>query len=174
MRTSSRIAPLVSTFGLLLLAAVTVASAQSGGKKYSGPRPPKPDMPYLLHAANLVPTEASTASEESRKDDTANVVKGSTSTARTPLAEPIFLLASEKMVPEKLELYKVNVSKAGNREVTFPKNPKKMKDAAKPIRLSVAKVDSNIYRLEATEALENGSYCLSPSGSQEVFCFDVY
>jgi hypothetical protein len=56
----------------------------------------------------------------------------------------------------------------------MPKNPKKMKDAAKPIRLSIARVDSNIFRLEATEALDNGSYCLSPSGTQEVFCFDVY
>lgn len=173
MITSRRVFATLSAFGLAVFA--TIASAQSGsGKKYAGPKPPKPDLPYLLHAANLVPTEASAASEEARKDDTANVVKGSSSSARTPLAEPIFLLASEKLVPEKLELYRVTVSKAGNREVTFPKNPKKMKDAAKPIRLSVAKVDSNIYRLEATEALDNGSYCLSPSGSQDVFCFDVY
>lgn len=170
MSTSRRILTLLSVLGFLAVA----ATAQSGGKKYTGPRPPKPDLPYLLHAANLIPTEQNTAAEESRKDETANVVKGSASTARTPLAEPIFLLASEKLVPEKLELYKVNVSKAGNREVTFPKNPKKMKDAAKPIRLSVAKVDSSIFRLEATEALENGAYCLSPSGSQDVFCFDVY
>ena len=68
----------------------------------------------------------------------------------------------------------MTVSKSGNREVAFPNNPKKMKDAPKPVRLSVAKVDSNIYRLEATEALDNGSYCLTPSGSQDVFCFDVY
>lgn len=159
---------------LAVVAAGTLAWAQTGGKKYTGPRPPKPDLPYLLHAANLVPTEAGTASEESRKDDTANIVKGSSSPARTPLAEPIFLLASEKLTPEKLELYRVAVSKAGNREVVFPKNPKKMKDAPKPVRLSVAKLDGNIYRLEATEALENGSYCLSPSGSADVFCFDVY
>ena len=143
-------------------------------KKYTGPKPPKPDLPYLLHASNLVPLEKGSAAEESRKDETANVVKGAASTARTPLAEPIFLLASEKLVPEKLELYRVTVSKSGNREVTVPKNAKKMKDAAKPIRLSVAKLESGLFRLEATEALEIGSYCLSPSGSQDVYCFDVY
>jgi hypothetical protein len=155
-----------------LLALAAVCGAQS--KKYTGPKPPKPDVPYLLHASNLVPLETGTASEESRKDETANIVRGSASPARTPLAEPIFLLASEKLTPEKLELFRVTLSKAGNREVVMPTNKKKMKDAPKPIRLSIAKVDSNIYRLEATEALDNGSYCLSPSGTQEVFCFDVY
>jgi hypothetical protein len=155
----------------LVLAAGALAQPP---KKYTGPKPPKADMPYLLHATTLIPLEHGTATEEKRKDDTANVMKGSSSPARTPLAEPIFLLASEKLVPEKLELYRVAVSKAGNREVVMPNNPRKMKDAAKPIRLSVSKLDSNIFRLEATEALENGSYCLSPSGSQDVFCFDVY
>jgi hypothetical protein len=158
---------------LILLALGNLALAQAP-KKYTGPKPPKPDLPYLLHASNLVPTETGTAAEETRKDETANVVKGSTSSARTPLAEPIFLLASEKLVPEKLELYRVAVSKSGNREVTAPKNPKKMKDAAKPIRLSIAKLEAGLFRLEVTEALDNGSYCLSPSGSQDVFCFDVY
>lgn len=158
---------------LLALTATGLILAQAP-KKYTGPKPPKPDMPYLLHASNLVPLEKGSAAEESRKDETANVVKGASSTARTPLAEPIFLLASEKLVPEKLELYRVTVSKSGNREVTVPKNPKKMKDAAKPIRLSVAKLESGLFRLEATEALEIGSYCLSPSGSQDVYCFDVY
>jgi hypothetical protein len=131
-------------------------------------------MPYLLHAASLVPLEVGTANEESRKDETANIINGASSPARTPLAEPIFLLTSEKLSPEKLELFRVTFSQSGNREVTIPKNVKKMKHAAKPIRLSVAKVDTNIYRLEATEALDNGSYCLTPQGSQEVFCFDVY
>lgn len=158
---------------MLALAATGLILAQAP-KKYTGPKPPKPDMPYLLHASNLVPLEKGSAAEESRKDETANVVKGAASTARTPLAEPIFLLASEKLVPEKLELYRVTVSKSGNREVTVPKNSKKMKDAAKPIRLSVAKLESGLFRLEATEALEIGSYCLSPSGSQDVYCFDVY
>jgi len=151
----------------------TFALPQSS-KKYSGPRPPKPDRPYLLHATDLVPTESGVASEETRKEETANVIKGSASPARTPLAEPIFLLTSEKLIPEKLELYRITVGKTGNRELAIPKNVKKMKDAMKPIRLSIAKLDSTLYRLEATDLLENGPYCLSPSGSQDVFCFDVY
>lgn len=160
---------------LALLALVAVSSAwPQSSKKYTGPKPPKPDLPYLMHATNLVPLEVSTASEESRKDDTANIVKGASSPARTPLAEPIFLLWSEKIAPEKFELYRTSVSKAGNREVVFPKNPKKIKDSMKPVRLSITKMDGSIYKLEATEALDNGSYCLSPSGTQEVYCFDVY
>ncbi len=151
----------------------TLALPQSS-KKYTGPRPPKPDLPYLLHATNLIPTETGVASEEGRKDETANVVKGNASPARTPLPEPIFLLTAEKLVPEKLELYRLAVGKTGNRELSIPKNTKKMKESMRPIRLSIARLDSNLYRLEATDLLENGPYCLSPSGSQEVFCFDVY
>jgi hypothetical protein len=41
----------------LLFAAALTVSAQ----KYDGPRPPKPDLPYLKHASNLVPTEAGEA-----------------------------------------------------------------------------------------------------------------
>ena len=158
---------------VLGLALSNHALAQAS-KKYSGPKPPKQDLPYLMHATTLVPLETSTATEEKRKDDNANIVKGTSSPARTPLAEPIFLLDSAKLVPEKLELYRVSVSKAGNREVAFPNNPKKSKDAPKPIRLSVTKLDGSIFKLEATEALENGSYCLSPTASSDVFCFDVY
>lgn len=161
--------PTATALALLL---ATGAPAQS--KKYSGPKPPKADLPYLLHANNLIPLETGTATEESRKDDTANVIKGAASPARTPLAEPIFLLESKQLLPEKLELYRLSVSKSGDREVVFPKNPKKLKEEHKPIRLSLARIDTNLYRLEATEALDNGAYCLTPSGSQEVFCFDVY
>ena len=167
---------LVSSVTLLGMALVLAASASAQApKKYTGPRPPKQDQPYLLHASNLTPLETSTAVEEKRKDDNANIVKGTSSPARTPLAEPIFLLDAAKLVPEKLELYRVSVSKAGNREVAFPNNPKKSKDAPKPVRLSVTKLDGgSLFKLEATEALENGSYCLSPTGSADVFCFDVY
>ena len=52
---------------LLLLFAVVVAAA---AQTYNGPRPEKPDLPYLKHADKLVPTEAAEASRlrsESRK-----------------------------------------------------------------------------------------------------------
>ncbi|MBL8295615.1 MAG: hypothetical protein JNN08_27465 [Bryobacterales bacterium] len=142
-------------------------------KKYSGPRPEKADMPYLLHASNLVATEVGEASEEKRKDEVANIVKGAASTARTPLAEPIFLLRSEKLSPDKVELYAMSV-KNGNREVVIPTNPKKAKNAPKPLRLSMTRLEEGLYRLEANQWLDNGEYCLSPSGTQQVFCFQVY
>src|ERR1039458_4935950 len=46
------------------LAAAFAAAAQ----KYDGPRPPKPDVPYLKHADTLIPTEAVMAKEEKKKD----------------------------------------------------------------------------------------------------------
>src|SRR5690348_11021709 len=88
------------------------------GQKYSGPRPPKPDVVYLLHASNLIPTEVQEAQQEGKKDSQTYSVPGATSQARTPLAEPIFLLASEKISPESLELYKFDV-KSGRRELTL-------------------------------------------------------
>jgi len=140
--------------------------------KYTGPRPTKADVPYLLHASNLISTEVGEAKEESRKDELANVMRGASSPARTPLAEPIFLLLSDKIAPEKLELYKTTV-KNGNREVTIPSNPKKRREM-RPIKLSFTKLETGLYRLEVNEELENGEYCLSPSGSMQVFCFQVY
>jgi hypothetical protein len=156
--------------GVLLL---VVAAALPAQKKYSGPRPEKADLPYLLHASNLIPTEVSEAVEEKRKDEVANVVRGAASPARTPLAEPIFLLKSEKIQPEKLELYPMTV-KGGNREVAFPLNQKRAKNAPRPLRISMTRLEEGLYRLEANQWLDNGEYCLSPSGSQQVFCFQVY
>jgi hypothetical protein len=144
-----------------------------GQRKYTGPRPDKSDVPYLLHAANLVATEEGDAKEEDRKDDVANVIPGASSRARTPLAEPIFLFEADKIQPEKLELYRVAV-KAGSREVAIPKSLKKRKDGPRPLRLAFTKLDATLYRIEANQFLENGEYCMSPSGSSKVFCFQVY
>lgn len=160
---SRRLAALLLCFGAFVFAQ----------RKYTGPRPPKPDMIYLVHAGNLVPTEVSEANEERRKDEVANIVRGAASGARTPLAEPIFLLQSDRLLPDKLELYQMIV-KNGNREVGIPNNPKKGKNAPKPLRLSMTKLEPNLYRLESNQWLDNGQYCLSPSGSPQVFCFEVY
>src|SRR5580704_6095777 len=96
----------------LLLAAVFAASAQ----KYDGPVPPKPDLPYLKHAENLVPTEALMAKEEKKKDDTTYIIEGASSSAKTPLASPIFLFKAEKLSPEHLQLFKLE-TKNGRREI---------------------------------------------------------
>lgn len=140
-------------------------------QKYSGPRPPKPDVPYLVHADNLVETEIAEASEEKRKDDLAYIVAGASSLVKTPLAGPIFLFLADKIVPEKLQLYRLEV-KNGRREVFF--SQKKRKQSARPMRLAIARVGEGLFRIEVNETLANGEYSLSPDGSNQVFCFQVY
>jgi hypothetical protein len=133
---------------------------------YDGPRPPKPDTIYLVHADNLIPTEAAEAKNE--KGDT-YTVSGAASTARTPLAEPIFILQSDRLNPESIELYRFDV-KNGHREATISSRGRR----GRPLHLQVTKLDRNLYRIEAAETLDNGEYCLTPSGSNHVFCFEEY
>jgi hypothetical protein len=153
----SRIAP-------LLLVAVSAAFAQAS---YDGPRPAKPDVPYLKHASNLVATEPAEAKEEKQKNDTTYTVEGAASNVETPLASPIFIFLSDKIAPEKFGLYKFDI-KGGHREIVF--GPKKQ---PKAIRLEVTRLDKGLYRLECGDSLEPGEYSLSPEGSNQVFCFRV-
>lgn len=150
---------------LLLLALCLALSAQS---KYTGPRPPKPDLPYLKHASNLVATESGTAREEKKKDDITYVVEGAASPARTPLASPILLVEIDKLDINKLGLYKLE-SRNGRRELlATPKRP------PKPIRIEVDRIAERLYKIEVGDSLEAGEYSLSPEGSNQVFCFQVY
>src|ERR1700736_5544587 len=96
---------------LLLLASPCVLTQE----KYDGPVPPKPDLPYLLFAKSLKETESAQAREDKRKNETAFVISGAASPAKTPLAEPIFLMDARQIAPEGLELYQLDV-KDGNRE----------------------------------------------------------
>jgi hypothetical protein len=151
----------------VLLSACVVVCAQ----KYQGPRPPKVDMVYLVHADNLVPTEVAEAKQESKKNETNYSIDGPTSSARTPLAEPIFILDSDKLKPDTIELYRLDV-KNGHREISI--SQKRGRDGPRPLRLTVIPLDKGLYRLEAAETLENGEYSLSPNDSNRVFCFEVY
>ena len=155
-------------FSILLLAMLA-----AGADDFTGPRPPKADVLYLVHASNLVSTEVTEASQEGKKDESTFSVAGAASSARTPLAEPIFLLRSEKIRPDALELYRFEV-KNGRRQLTLSR---KRKDNSGPFHLSITKLDKDLYRVEADEALENGEYALSPSGpngSNAAFCFQIY
>lgn len=147
-----------------------VAIGLSGAEKYTGPLPPKPDVPYLLHATNLVETEMGQAREESRKNDTNYVIAGASSPARTPLAEPIFIIDAQKSSPERFELYRLEV-KGGNREVTFSN---RRRAGNRPLHLAVTPLGGRLYKIEADEPLENGQYALSPSGDNRAFCFEIY
>ena len=161
----SKILSMRSVFGFLLLATLA-----AGAEEYTGPRPPKADVVYLVHASALIPTEITEAQQESKKDENTFSVAGASSSVRTPLAEPIFLLRSEKIKPDALELYRFEV-KNGRRQLTLSR---KRKENSGPFHLSVTKLDKDLYRVEADEALENGEYSLSPSGSNAVFCFQIY
>ena len=142
----------------------------SGAEKYTGPLPPKPDIPYLLHASNLVETETGQAREESRKSDTNYVIAGASSPTRTPLAEPIFIIDAQKSSPERFELYRLDV-KGGNREVTFSG---RRRGGNRPLHLAVTPLGGHLYKIEVDEPLENGEYALSPSGDNRAFCFEIY
>ena len=151
---------------LLLLVAIGLGAAE----KYNGPLPLKPDVPYLLHATNLVETELGQAREESRKNDTNYVIAGTSSPARTPLAEPIFIIDAQKTSPERFELYRLEV-KGGNREVSFSS---RRRGGNRPLHLAVTPLGGRLYKIEADEPLENGEYALSPSGDNRAFCFEIY
>jgi hypothetical protein len=152
---------------LLILVSIGLISA---AEKYSGPLPPKPDIPYLLHASNLIELEAGQAREESRKNDTSYVIAGASSPARTPLAEPIFIIVAQKSSPERFELYRLDI-KGGNREVTMSS---RRKGGNRPLHLAVTPLGGHLYKIEADEPLENGQYALSPSGDNRAFCFEIY
>src|ERR1035441_6123550 len=150
----------------LCLAGAFAAAAQN----YSGPLPPHTDVPYLKHAENLEPTEALDAQEEKgKKGDVVSVVPGAASGARTPLPSPVFLLEADKVEAAKLAVYKLK-SRNGRREIVF--SPKKQ---PKAIRVELTRLNADkLYRLEVEESLEPGEYALTPEGSNQVFCFQVY
>jgi len=150
-------------FCLLVLSAAGFAA-----EKYEGPRPKKADLPYLLHASKLEETEGAEAKRESQKNADTYIVAGASSTAKTPLAEPIFIMQAEKISPERMELYRFDM-KNGQRSVTLSK-----RKGGKVLRLTVKRLEGRLWRIEAAEPLENGEYALTPDGSDIVFCFQVY
>lgn len=156
---------------ILLIAIVGLSALWA--QKYDGPKPAKPDLPYLRHATQLIALEVVEAREEKRKEGTAYVSAGAASPARTPMAEPIFVFESKSIPAEKLTLYKLDV-KGNNREVFFFDNPKKRKDSARPLRLMVTRLAPGLSKLEANETLFPGEYALTPEGSNQVFLFQVF
>jgi hypothetical protein len=153
-----------------IICALLALAFVSSGQKYTGPQPPKPDLPYLVHADNLVATEPAEAKEEDRKDEILYTISGATSPAATPLSSPVFLIRAEQIAPDKLEIYKLE-SKNGRREILFQR---KKKQVARPIRCTVNRLGENLYKLEVDESLANGEYSITPSGSNQTFAFRVY
>ena len=148
---------------LISLGALLLTAAE----KYDGPVPPKPDIPYLLHASNLIETESSQA----RQEKNTYSIPGASSPTRTPLSEPIFIIDARGISPERLELARLNV-KGGNREVTFSGG--RRRGGSGLLHLAVTPLGGHLYKIEVDEPLENGEYALSPNGDNRVFCFEIY
>ena len=152
---------------LLLSLTLTLAAAE----KYDGPRPDKSDIPYLKHAAKLIPLETGEMKEEpTKKDETTLAMSGAANPTRTPLAEPIFLFNTDRLDPMRLELYKIE-NKNGRREIKFKK---KGSGGPRPFKIMINPLGGKLYRIDVNETLENGQYCFSPSGDNRVFCFEVF
>lgn len=153
----------------ILMLALTAATLLA--QDYTGPTPPKADVPYLLHASTLIETEKTEAKQEAKKNSTLYWVEGAASSARTPLAEPIFIIRTEKLNAEKIELYRFDVTKS-RRELELKDRPGK--NDPHPLHVAVTKLGPDLYKIEASEQLPNGEYSLSPSGTNEFFSFQVY
>lgn len=44
----------------------------------------------------------------------------------------------------------------------------------KPFRIELTRLGENFYRIEVEDSLEPGEYSLTPNGSNQVFCFQVF
>jgi hypothetical protein len=155
-------------FAFVIASLFTIGSL-AAADKYTGPVPPKPDIPYLLHASTLVETEAAQTQQGKKNDQ--YTISGASSPARTPLAEPIFIIDARQVQPESFELYRLDV-KGGNREVSLSGN--RRRGGSRALHLAVKPLGGHLYRVEVDEALDNGEYALSPSNDNRAFCFGIY
>lgn len=108
----------------LFAVALMAPGALRAEMPYSGPKPAQKDLPYLVLGNRLVETEQAEARQSEEKNRTTYSVSGATSSARTPLAEPAFLLLPGNLKPESLSLYPMRVDK-GNRSVSLAPSPAK-------------------------------------------------
>src|SRR5580704_10859115 len=130
-RTDAKIRSMPRT---ILLAAALSACSALAADNYTGPKPPKPDLHYLMHGSNLVPTEIKEAKEEKKGAETVYTIAGATSSAKTPLPEPRFILDAQSIAPEHMELFKVD-ARDNLREVTL--TAKRKKGGNRPLHMTV-------------------------------------
>jgi len=140
----------------------------------SGPKPTQTDLPYLLEADKLIPTEAQTVTRSGSKDDETLSVKGSASKARTPLPEPIFLFSAGKISPENFELIRFQVSSSQRQWNRKQQSNPNSIEPDEPLRLTLRPVGNGVTRIEAAEMLSPGEYALMPRGGDTAFCFTVF
>lgn len=155
---------------IALLAAVLISLPAAAQQRYTGGPPPKKNVPFLVQADNLIETEIQKATEQTKKNDTTYTIPGDKSTSRTPLASPMLIIDTDGLDAAKLQLFRLEV-KNGHREITFKK---KGKGSAMPLNIEVAKVRGNLFQIRVLDSLDPGEYSLSPDGSNDAFCFEVF
>ncbi len=138
--------------------------------KYTGPKPERKDVPYLVQAATLVQTEIIRSTPKENGEQTTWSIPGETSLAKTPLALPILVIDASTVTPAKLQLFAFE-QKGGRRELTVNR---KGSGGAEPILITVGNVSGTLYRIETVNEIENGEYGLTVPGSNQFFCFSVF
>lgn len=153
-----------------VLTIVAFAFGLAAQTKYTGPKPDKKDVPYLVHAATLVQTEIAHSTPKDDGDRITWSLPGDSSLAKTPLALPIFVIDAASLAPAKLQLYRFE-QKDGRRELTLNK---KGASESEPILITIGSVSGTLYRIEVVNEVENGEYGLTTPGSNQFFCFSVF
>ena len=147
----------------IALALAAVLAAQSL------PAPPKKDVPYIIHATSLVEVEQNEAVPQEDKKQLIYYVPGASSGVVTPLGFPEFLFAPDQIDVRSLELYRFEPVE-GRREILIRK---KKKNVAQPYFIDVFPHAEGVMRIRVDGSLSSGEYCLTPNGSDKVFCFTV-
>lgn len=160
------------TFFLVIFATLSCGSIVAAqANRSASPTPEKADVPYLIHAGNLLETEQAEAVEDtSKKNELRYWVPGAASGVRTPLAAPEFLYLMENVDPKSLSLFRFEVKK-GRREVFLRK---KKKAVSLPYFTTVTPAGENLFKIRVDASLERGEYCLTPESANAVYCFSVY
>ena len=86
------------------------------------------------------------------------------------MARPEFVVRADRLDPGRLRLYHFE-SKNGRREILLRK---KKKLVARTYFLSVDALGEGVFRIRVDDVLDNGEYCLTADGSNDVFCFTVF
>jgi hypothetical protein len=150
--------------------AILLAGFLIAGMEYAGPRLPRKDTVYLVHADQLIATEASVARQQTTANEITYIVSGESSTARTPLARPTLLIEAENLTADKFRLFPLDV-RNGHHELNFHY---KGRGGAFPRRADIANTAADIGRIDVLDSLSAGEYALSPDGVNDVFCFEVF
>ena len=158
----------------LWLCLALLSAAATAQQKDAAVKPPKTDLPYLLEAGKLIPTDAKPATRSDSKDNQTITVSGVTSSARTPLPEPVFLFSPGQINPDQFELIHFQIVN-GRRQWTKGQHEHLNEDEPEEIlRLTLRPLSENVIRIEAAQMLNPGEYALIAQGQNTAFCFTVF